>query len=190
MAEDQLLDTDAEAEPARKKAPADYQSAAALMEEALNNPELSPAVKAVLSPFQWYVNRLKQDIDTLQAPLRWLESFREKVEAQQQKDAAWQRLVQAAELRPFDAEADGRRVWVTHQPWQPGPGWVQVQDVAADSAYADHHITVWANPTLRAVATEDRTSGTTFVTRFPSQAAFIQQLHALQAPGREPEAGR
>lgn len=179
---------DADPEPPGKKAPADYHSAEVLIGEAMKSAELSPAVKAALAPFQWYVNRLRQDIETLQAPLRWLESFREKVEAQAQKDAAWQRLVRTAELRPFDVGADGSRVWVTRKPWPPGPGWVLVADDAAWREQ-EHGLRVWSNPSLRALATE-HAHGPTFVERAATPAVFIQKLDALKAPNREREEGR
>ena len=179
---------DAETEPAGKKAPADYHSAEALIDEATQNAELSPAVKAALAPFQWYVNRLKQDIEALKAPFQWLESFREKVEAQAQKDGAWQRLIQTAELRPFDVGTDGSRVWVTRKPWAPGSGWVLVADDAAWREQ-EHGLRVWSNPSLRALATE-HAHGPTFVERAGTPAVFIQKLDALKTPGREREGGR
>ncbi len=182
---DPVLDVESDAVDPRKKGPTDFKSAEALIDDALQNPELSPAVKAALAPLQWYVNRLKHDIETLKAPFKWLESLREKVEAQSQKDQAWQRTVKSAELRPFDVSEDGNRIWVTQKPWQPDPRWVQIADEAA--WHQEKGVRVWSNPSLRAIATEHEGGSISFVERYPNQAAFIQKLDAMKAPAREEE---
>ncbi len=167
-----------------KKTPTDYQSADVLIDEALANPDLNPALKAALWPVQWYIGRLKHDIEILKAPVQWIESLREKGEAQTQKDQMWQRTVKQADLQPFDSGENNSQIWVTQKPWQPDPRWVPIADEAA--WHSQEGLRVWSNPSLKAMAMEHE-NGVTFVERYPTQAAFIQKLGSMTAPSREEE---
>lgn len=157
-------------------------SPAVLIEEALGHPDFHPAIQVALKPIQWYIGRLKRDMDRLKAPVQWMDTVREKIDAQAQKDRAWADTVQAMELRPFGNGADRTTVWVTMKPWHPDATWVAVSDDAPRDG-----VTVWANPTLCALATEHEGEGSTFVERYPTQAAFLHKWDALHTPTREEE---
>lgn len=181
---DPELDGEETAGPRQHHPPESTPSATALGAEVLGDPDLHPALQAALKPIQWYLGRLKQDIDRLKAPVAWMDAVREKMAAQAQKDQAWTETVQEAGLRPFESGAEGVTVWVTTKPWHPDATWV----VSADAPWdGEHGGTVWANPTLRALATEHTGAGSTFVERYPTQAAFLHQWDALHAPTREEE---
>lgn len=158
--------------------PEDSRHAEALVAEALQHPDLSPALRSLLAPVHWYLQRWHRELAAIRAPFHWIGQLRETVVAQDQQAQAWQHTVQDSGLRPFGEGAAGP-VWVTHAAWPPDKTWV----VLESEGHEVHH---WANPTLRAVATA-HPDGTIFVEQCRTQSAFLQQLDQWQPLSREEE---
>lgn len=169
--------------------PQNTKQADQLIAEALENPEVSPALKAVLSPIVWYLQRLQHEIDLLTAPVRWIESLRDKAQAQTADRKAWEDFRREAKIRPRikdkirrwgGSQQHGSVIWVTpaQKPWQAYNGWSRVAD-AQDGPMGENHMTLWANPSLRAVAIEHE-DGRAFIEHLPSTARFTEKMQSFQ----------
>lgn len=181
MADDSKLSGLDSAAPPTSAAEADQ-----LIAQALANPDLPPATRAVLAPVRWYLNRLQRQYDALTAPLRAVHRLVEKFQGQQQLDDAWRALERAMALRPFAHESGAEVFRSRHATWRPPATqtWAQMAQ-PTDAPLPANRLTVFINPEMRGVAV-CREDGGVFVERYARQAHFVARIKALSAgPARE-----
>lgn len=160
------------------KRPASAQEADQLIAAALKQPDLSPAAKAALGPITWYIKELQRELDTLRAPIRWLQSLRTRLETQNTQEAQWAELVTQCALHSLPSVAPEPAVWAT-QTWNPPPNQLWVPLASADPSPR------WVNTTLKSIATE-HPGGQVFVERWSTTDLFVGHLRSI---ARGPDRG-
>ncbi len=170
MANDTLDDTK------NKSAPQSAVEAETLIAQALESPDASPALKAILAPVAWYLHELHREINDLTAPLRWVQSLKEKAVEQATELQEWNAFTKSAHAHAFHPGRHGSTIWFVRK-WPAPEGWSRAAELP--QTMKENRMTLWANPSLRAVATEHE-DGRAFIEKFPSVTRFTEKMQSFQ----------
>ncbi len=176
------LDDAAKASP-----PQSAVEAETLIAQALESPDTSPALKAILTPVAWYLHRLQREIDEITAPIRWIQGLKEKAVEQAAELKEWETFRKRAKVHPFGEGERHSTIWFTRH-WQAPEGWSRVAD-AQDGPMGENHMVLWANPSLKAVAIEHE-DGRAFIEHLPSTARFTEKMQSFQEIARNRHQGQ